>query len=278
MSQMGAVWAANNGASHEAILAYYYPGTDIDPKTVLIPVEPPKPVEPIYKAKVVTKNPLSLNIWTTMSKSRSLKKVPRGDEVNVLEETTATWAKIEHGGVTGYVDRRYLEKIGAEQPKPEPKPEPKPDPVPEQKPEEKPSDVLYRAVVRTRFPLSLNLWRDASKARSLRKIPNGATVDVLAEVTHVWTKVRYEGTVGYVDEQYLEKEKKLPDKPLYTATVKTMYPLSLNIWRDPRKGISLAKVPRGAEVHVMQELDKTWARIIYGKTMGFVDRQYLVKK
>ena len=235
----------------------------------------PSPVGVIYKAEVVTRNPLSLNIWSTITKGQSLKLVPRGALVDVLEEINASWAFVEYDKTRGYVDRQYLKMVGDSQDSTQDNTQDSPS---EQKPEEKPSDVLYRSVVRTRFPLSLNLWRRANKVSSIRKIPNGATVDVLKEVTHIWAKVRYNGEVGYVDRQYLEKEGKPQQTVLYKATVKTMYPLSLNIWREPRKGVSLTKVPRGAEVSVLQEVDATWAKVAYGKFVGYSDRKYLIKK
>jgi len=235
----------------------------------------PNPVGVIYKAEVVTRNPLSLNIWSTITKGQSLKLVPRGALVDVLEEINASWAFVEYDKTRGYVGRQYLKMVGDSQDSTQDNTQDSPS---EQKPEEKPSDVLYRSVVRTRFPLSLNLWRYANKVSSIRKIPNGATVDVLKEVTHIWAKVRYNGEVGYVDRQYLEKEGKPQQGVLYKATVKTLYPLSLNIWRDPRKGVSLTKVPRGAEVSVLQEVDATWAKVAYGKFVGYSDRKYLIKK
>lgn len=276
MSQQGAIWAANNGANHVGILSFYYPGTEIHPSGSSNS-DAVKPTVVLYKAEAVTRNPLSLNIWATASKSRSLKLIPRGATVNVLEEVSSTWAFVEYEGVRGYVDRQYLKKLPDKQDDMQGNKEDA-KPVPEQKPEEKPSDVLYRSVVRTRFPLSLNLWRQANKVSSIRKIPNGATVEVLKEVTHIWAKVRYNGEVGYVDRQYLEKEGKPQQPVLYKATVKTIYPLSLNIWRDPRKGISLTKIPRGAEVSVLQEVDATWAKVSYGKYVGYSDRKYLIKK
>lgn len=276
MSQQGAIWAANNGANHVGILSFYYPGTEIHPSGSSNS-DAVKPTVVLYKAEAVTRNPLSLNIWAAAYKSKSLKLIPRGATVDILEEVSPAWAFVEYEGVKGFVDRQYLKKLPDKQDDTQGNKEDA-KPVPEQKPEEKPSDVLYRSVVRTRFPLSLNLWRQANKVSSIRKIPNGATVDVLKEVTHIWAKVRYNGEVGYVDRQYLEKEGKPQQSVLYKAEVKTMYPLSLNIWREPRKGVSLTKVPRGAEVSVLQEMDATWAKISYGKLTGYSDRKYLIKK
>lgn len=189
MSQQGAIWAANHGVKYDGILAFYYPGTEIQPKnTNPIPTPNPEPEQPptqnqgaIYTAEVVTKNPLSLNIWKDANKDVSLKRVPRGSYVEVLQEVNQTWAKVRYAGVEGYSDRQYLKRQNEQ------------------------SDVLYTATVKTRFPLSLNIWKDANKGTSLVKVPNGVKVDVLGEVNSTWAKVRYNGTVGFSDRQYLVK-------------------------------------------------------------------------
>ena len=68
-----------------------------------------------------------------------------------------------------------------------------------------PADVLYMAKVKTRFPLSLNIWQNPNKSKSIAKVPNKETVEVLQEYNYTWAKIRYKGTVGYSDRQYLEK-------------------------------------------------------------------------
>lgn len=193
MSQQGAIWAANNGFNHKEILAFYYPGTTIVAEgspTTLPPAQPPvteNPVEPtipedaLYYAEVITKNPVTLNIWNNTKKGKSLKIVPRGSSVEVLQIIDSTWAKVRFDGVTGYSDRQYLRRIDS------------------------PADVLYMAKVKTRFPLSLNIWQNPNKGKSLTKVPNKETVEVLDEYNYTWAKIRYKGTVGYSDRQYLEK-------------------------------------------------------------------------
>lgn len=189
MSQQGAIWAANNGKTHREILAFYYPGTTIvtegvDPASPPVtenPVEPAPPEDALYFAEVVTRNPVALNIWSNTKKGKSLKVVPRGAIVEVLQIIDGTWAKVRFEGVTGYSDRQYLKR------------------------QDEPSDVLYMAKVKTRFPLSLNIWQNPNKGKPLAKVPNKETVEVLQEYNYTWAKIKYKGTVGYSDRQYLEK-------------------------------------------------------------------------
>lgn len=189
MSQQGAIWAANNGKTHRDILAFYYPGTTlvsegvepIPPPVTENPVEPAPSEDALYFAEVVTRNPVSLNIWNNTKKGKSLKIVPRGAIVDVLQIIDGTWAKVRFEGVVGYSDRQYLKR------------------------QDEPADVLYMAKVKTRFPLSLNIWQNPNKGKSLAKVPNKETVEVLQEYNYTWAKIRYKNIVGYSDRQYLEK-------------------------------------------------------------------------
>jgi hypothetical protein len=190
MSQVGAIYAAEHGVSYKGILAFYYPGTEITLNEAIAPTTPPVvPEEPpeiplpiverLYEATVVTMNPLSLNIWSNIRKSSSLKKVARGAVVDVLEEVNSGWAKVSYQGVVGYSDRKYLKPLN--------------------------KDMTYQAKVVTMYPLSLNIWREARKGTSLAKVPKGAIVTVLSEVDATWAKVRYGDIVGYSDRKYLKR-------------------------------------------------------------------------
>jgi hypothetical protein len=111
MSQMGAIRAAEAGLSYKEILQFYYPGTLLDNES--------EPVKVSYTATVNTKNPLSLNLWNNTNKNASLKLIPRGDTVDVIEEVNNVWAKIRHNGMEGFADRQYLVKVD-DPPAPEP--------------------------------------------------------------------------------------------------------------------------------------------------------------
>lgn len=179
MSQQGAIYAANHGIKHDEILAFYYPGTVLSNKIVVAPDQPPivePSLEVLYRAEVVTANPLSLSIWNDTRKDTSLAQVPRGVCVEVLQEVNQTWAKVRLAEITGYSDRKYLKKCPP-----------------------------YRATVVTRYPLSLNIWEEPNKGNSLTKIPNSSQVMVLAEVDPTWAKVQYGNVTGYSDRQYLKQ-------------------------------------------------------------------------
>lgn len=183
MSQQGAIWAAKNGIKHEEILAFYYPGTVLSSKVATTPgtppVTPPDSKDYLYRAMVVTANPLSLNIWSNTKKGSSLKKVPKGAFVEVLKEVNSTWAQVRYNGTIGYSDRQYLKPHN--------------------------ETGTYLATVVTMYPLSLNIWAAANKGKSLGKVPKGAVVTVLGEVDSTWAKVQYGNIIGYSDRKYLKR-------------------------------------------------------------------------
>ena len=182
LSQVGAIYAAKQGITHKQILDFYYPGTVIvNAGAIPPPITPPAPPteeKPLYEAIVITKNPNSLNVWTTI-KSGSKGLVPRGARVRVFEEVNANWARIKYGNLSGYVDRQYLKK-------------------------ETPF-VEYEATVNTFYFLSLNIWKDTNKRGTYGKVPRGTKVTVLEEVNATWAKIRYGSIIGYSDRRYLKK-------------------------------------------------------------------------
>jgi N-acetylmuramoyl-L-alanine amidase len=65
--------------------------------------------------------------------------------------------------------------------------------------------VSYKATVNTKNPLSLNLWADTNKSKSLKLIPRWDVVAVLSEVNPTWAVIEHGGMQGYADRQYLVK-------------------------------------------------------------------------
>lgn len=68
--------------------------------------------EPIYQAKVVAESGGSVRMRSLPSvNSKVVKNVKVGTIVEVLEESNDTWDKIRVDGVTGYMMRKFLQKI-----------------------------------------------------------------------------------------------------------------------------------------------------------------------
>ena len=74
----------------------------------------------LYKATVKTKESANVNIWSSSAKTRSLGKVPRGAEVEVLDNSApAGWVYARYKGISGYMDAQYLVKVPGSEPAPE---------------------------------------------------------------------------------------------------------------------------------------------------------------
>ena len=66
----------------------------------------------MYQAMVTAVSGRTVNLRANPSeKARVLKSVPVGAEVDVLEETDATWAKIYWNGLQGYMMRKFLQFV-----------------------------------------------------------------------------------------------------------------------------------------------------------------------
>ena len=113
----------------------------------------------------------------------SLTKIPKGGSVTVLMQYSNGWSKVIYNGKTGYVSSQYISKTGNSN-----------DNIPA------PSTNSKTA----RTTAVLNLRRGAgTNYSSIMKIPQNATVNVLASYSNGWSKVSYSGKVGFVSNQYL---------------------------------------------------------------------------
>ena len=86
-----------------------------------------------------------------------------------------------------------------------------------------------------------------------------------------WFHANMDKIANNLVQSILQLNRKVP----YYAEVVTSKPLSLNIWKGMSKTKSLGKIPKGALVKVLEEVNSKWARIEYRKITGYCDRAYL---
>lgn len=73
------------------------------------------PVDVMYQAIVTAVSGRTVNLRANPSeKAKVLKSIPVGTEVDVLEETDANWAKIFWNGQQGYMMRKFLQYVFAD--------------------------------------------------------------------------------------------------------------------------------------------------------------------
>lgn len=108
LSQVGTEYAAQHGVSHEDILSFYYPGTEITndygkEDTMNLTGK---------LAKVNTKYDVGLSLWNSPNKNKKLIAVAKGEIVKVIKDDNSGWVLAEYRGVQGDADKRYLEYAG----------------------------------------------------------------------------------------------------------------------------------------------------------------------
>ncbi len=134
------------------------------------------------------------------AESTIVRKVPNGEEVDVLE-TGDTWSKIEYRGKTGYVKSEFLSDTPRETPEPEI------------------VEVMViqeggYARIKTQSG-ALNVRRKADpKSVVVTQVKNGARVEVV-EATLDWSEIVYDGQKGYAQTQYLALDSQMIGKTVY---------------------------------------------------------------
>lgn len=126
----------------------------------------------------------NLNLRASMStSSQKLVTIPKGGKVTLIMKYSNGWSKVTYSGRTGYVASQYIKAAGNNT-------TPTPSPSPSSK--------------TARTTAVLNLRRGAGTSySSIMKIPQNASVNVIASYSNGWSKVSYSGRTGFVSSQYL---------------------------------------------------------------------------
>lgn len=135
-----------------------------------------------YGSYITTNN---LNLRASMStSSQKLVTIPKGGKVSLIMAYSNGWSKVSYNGKTGYVASQYLSKTTGSNNTTTPAP-----------------STNYKTA---RTTAVLNLRRGAGTSySSIMKIPQNATVNIIARYNNGWSKVTYSGKTGFVSSQYL---------------------------------------------------------------------------
>lgn len=137
-----------------------------------------------YGSYVTTNN---LNLRASMStSSQKLVTIPKGGKVTLVMKYSNGWSKVTYNGRTGYVSTQYIKAAGSSN-----NTAPTPSPSPS-----------YGKTARTTAVLNLRRGAGTSYS-SIMKIPQNASVSIIASYSNGWSKVNYSGKVGFVSNQYL---------------------------------------------------------------------------
>lgn len=106
--------------------------------------------------------------------------------------------------------------------------------------------------------------------RIIATLPKGTKVEIISE-SGGWTKVKYDGRLGYIASNYLE-DIKINSNTSVTKEVNTD---SLNVRSGPSTSYSvLGKLKKGTKIPVISE-DSGWSKINYNGKDAYVSSRYL---
>ena len=128
----------------------------------------------------------TINVRSSDSEAADkLGKISKGTTINVIEVRVNGWSKIKYEGNDAYVKTSYLEII-----------EPK---VPSETTENTPSiKVIANTTVNVRAKADTNSSR-------IGQVLEGESIDWITDVENGFSKVIYDGKVGYIKSEYLNK-------------------------------------------------------------------------
>ncbi|MBR2717918.1 MAG: SH3 domain-containing protein [Clostridia bacterium] len=182
--------------------------------------------------------------------ARVLMTIPRGESIIVTHRGTE-WCAVRYGGVSGHVMTKFLTFPADENVQPQ-----------------------YYAVVATQSG-SLNMRSQPTTGSGVvRQIPQGARVGVISQ-ENGWSRVSYDGQVGYVMSSYLRAEgDSQPETTGRYATVTTASG-SLNLRETASASAKvLLGIPQGTVLEVQAHANG-WAKVSYGGATGYVMDQFL---
>ena len=186
--------------------------------------------------RTITANDVNFRSGPSTSYS-SIGILNKGDKVEYISES-GSWVKVKHDDTTGYVYGSYVSKAS--------------------------STTKYVTAS------SLNVRSSASTSGSiLGSLSKGTAVKVISE-SNGWSKIEYNGGVGYVSSKYLSSSSSST-----TTTTKYVTASSLNVRSSAStSGSILGSLSKGTAVKVISE-SNGWSKIEYNGGVGYVSSKYL---
>ena len=192
----------------------------------------------------------SLNVRSGASTNYSvIGTLSKGTKVEVIS-TSNGWSKIKYNGSVGYVSSKYLdEKVSGE-------------------------DTSTSTSIKYVTASSLNVRSGASTNYSvIGTLSKGTKVEVIS-TSNGWSKIKYNGSVGYVSSKYLD-EKVSGDNTSTSTSIKYVTASSLNVRSGASTNYSvIGTLSKGAKVEVIST-SNGWSKIKYNGTIGYVSSQHL---
>ncbi|MGL4731694.1 MAG: SH3 domain-containing protein [Clostridium sp.] len=217
----------------------------------------------VKSTKVVNGNSVNFRKGPSTSYS-SIGKLNKGDKVGYISESNG-WSKISYNGQIGYMSSQYLSNSdGNVNP---------------------PSGNTDESVKSTKVVNgnSVNFRKGPSTSySSIGKLNKGYEVGYISE-SNGWSKIKYNGQIGYISSQYLSNKDESVNPPSGNTdesvkSTKVVNGNSVNFRKGPSTSYSsIGKLNKGYEVGYISE-SNGWSKIKYNGQIGYISSQYLSNK
>lgn len=129
----------------------------------------------------------TINVRSSDSEAADkLGKISKGTTIDVIEVRVNGWSKINYQGKEAYVKTNYLEIIEPEDPAGT-------------------GDNVANGKVKANTTVNVRSHADTNSTR-IGQVLEGETIDWIADVENGFSKVIYDGKVGYIKSEYLTKQ------------------------------------------------------------------------
>lgn len=241
----------NNGYGYVSAQYLKKPNTDVKP------TPDPNPTPETTKTMICSAT--TLNVRSGPSTSDNLiGTLKKGDKVYVIEQLSNGWSKIKFEGKTAYVSSQYLAK------------ETSPTPIPTPPPTTSTTMKCNADILNVRSG-------PATSYSVMGKLRKGDKVQVIEALSNGWSKIQFEGKVGYVSTEYLAKEVSTTP-PTENTNYMKCNATSLNVRSGPATTYAIiGKFKSGDKVEVIKHLSNGWSEVKINNKNGYVSTMYLTK-
>ncbi len=183
----------------------------------------------------------------------SVGKLNKGYKVEYIG-ISGSWANIKYNGKVGYIHKDYISSSS--------------------------STSIDNNVKSTKIVTasSLNFRRGASTSASkIGTLSKGTEVGFISE-SNGWSKISYNGKVGYVSSRYLSNKLNTSSTDNNVKSTKVVTASSLNFRSGASTSASkIGTLSKGTEVGFISE-SNGWSKISYNGKVGYVSSSYLADK
>lgn len=185
-------------------------------------------------------------------------EIPLGTQVGFIENSNTVFSKINYNGTIGYSKTQYLS-----------------DYMPNISANTTVSSYMYIANVK--YSVYFRSEPQENSGNIICEIPVNTMVGFIEKTDTVFSKINYNGSIGYVKSQYLSSA--IPHQA-YSSSTMTVVNVAHSIYlrstpSEASNNNIIMEIPVGATVTYLDTPDSTFHKISYGGTVGYSKQIYL---